>query len=79
MTPDSEADISKRLRTTRLLSQNLQMRLQNEAADEIECLRAVLLAIHAEGMKNHATRCAPWWGQVRAQITRLATPHDRSE
>lgn len=64
-------DVSNRLRTKRLLSQNLQARLQNEAADEIDRLRAVLLAIHAEGMKNHATRCRPWWEQVRAEITRF--------
>jgi hypothetical protein len=29
-------------------------------------MRAVLQAIEKEGMKNHATRCAPWWKAVRA-------------
>lgn len=36
------SEIVKRLRTTRLLSQNIQMKLQNEAADEIERLQAAL-------------------------------------
>lgn len=31
-----------------------------------ERMRAVLQAIEKEGMKNHATRCAPWWKAVRA-------------
>lgn len=33
----------------------------NNNADEF---RTVLQAIKEEGMRNHATRCAPWWGKV---------------
>jgi len=34
----------------------------------VEQMRAVLQAIEKEGMRNHATRCAPWWSAVRAII-----------
>lgn len=34
----------------------------------VEQMRAVLQAIEKEGMKNHATRCAPWWNDVCAII-----------
>jgi len=33
-----------------------------------------LKAVEAEGLRNHATRCAPWWKQVREAITQAEGP-----
>ncbi len=64
------AELIKQLRTTRLLSQNLQMRLQGDAASEIEALCAIIDAIYAQGMRDHSTRCKPWWKDVAAMKVR---------
>lgn len=40
--------------------------LYAEPDPTVERMRAVLQAIEKEGMRNHATRCAPWWEAVRA-------------
>lgn len=42
------------------------------AEPNIERMRAVLQAIEKEGMRNHATRCAPWWNEVRAVLQEQA-------
>ena len=60
------AEIIKRLRSTRLLSQSLQIRLQNDAASKIEALFSIIDAIYAQGMRDHSTRCKPWWNDLVA-------------
>lgn len=38
-------------------------------------LREALKAVEDEGLRNHNTRCRPWWNQVRqALATRQPTP-----
>jgi hypothetical protein len=70
MTAGETGGLIKRLRTTRLLSQNLQVRMQCDAANEIEALCAIIDAIYAQGMQDHSTRCKPWWKDVAAMKAR---------
>lgn len=42
--------------------------IQRAFEDQTRKLREALKAVEDEGLRNHNTRCRPWWNQVRQAL-----------
>lgn len=59
----------------RQAAENFVAAIQRAFEEQTRDLREALIAVRDEGMRNHNTRCKPWWNNVlQALATRQPTP-----